>query len=158
MNGFPPWKSAALSSPYLCLSVSICGCIAWLRLSALARRSTRANLDCTAERRGLKSDNRNPKPETNPKHQQGNDQNYPAAAGFEHWAIGNLDLFRVSTFGFPSPGSWHLQNVPMTAGPMSPKWSAPASPPSPIAMLAAASAAHSCLQARPPRSHPQAIW
>jgi hypothetical protein len=75
-------------------------------LSALARCSTRANLDSTTERWGLKSENRNPKPETNPKHQQGNDQNYAAAAGFEHWAIGNLNLFRVSTFGFRISQPW----------------------------------------------------
>jgi hypothetical protein len=74
--------------------------------SALARRSTRANLDSTAVRWGLKSEIRNPKPETNPKHQQGNDRNYGAAAGFEHWAIGNLNLFRVSTFGFRISQPW----------------------------------------------------
>ena len=75
-------------------------------LSALDRRASRANLDSTTERWGLKSENRNPKPETNPKPQQGNDQNYAAAAGFEHWAIGNLNLFRVSTFGFRISQSW----------------------------------------------------
>jgi hypothetical protein len=26
VNGLPSWKSSLLSSPYLCLSVSICGC------------------------------------------------------------------------------------------------------------------------------------
>jgi hypothetical protein len=75
-------------------------------LSAPARRSTWANLDSTTERWGLKSENRNPKPETNPKHQQGNDQNYAATAGFGHWAIGNLNLFRVSTFGFRISQPW----------------------------------------------------
>ena len=75
-------------------------------LSALDRRASRANLDSTTERWGLKSENRNPKPETNPKPQQGNDQNYAAAAGFEHRAIGNLNLFRVSAFGFRISQPW----------------------------------------------------
>jgi len=75
-------------------------------LSAPGRRSTRANLDSTTERWGLKSENRTPKPKTNPKHQQGNDQNYAAATGFEHWAIGNLNLFRVSNFGFRISQPW----------------------------------------------------
>jgi hypothetical protein len=62
--------------------------------------------DGTNERWGLRTENRIPKPETNPKHQQGNDQNYAAATGFEHWAIGNLNLFRVSTFGFRISLPW----------------------------------------------------
>jgi hypothetical protein len=33
VRGFSPWKSAVLSGSYLCLSVSICGCIELLRLS-----------------------------------------------------------------------------------------------------------------------------
>jgi hypothetical protein len=72
----------------------------------VSRRSTRASLDSTTERWGLKSENRNPKPETTPKHQQRNDQSYAAAAGFEHRAIGNLNLFRVSTFGFRISQPW----------------------------------------------------
>jgi hypothetical protein len=40
------------------------------------------------------------------KHQQGNDQNHAAAAGFEHSAIGNLNLFRVSTFGVRISQPW----------------------------------------------------
>jgi hypothetical protein len=55
----------------------------------VSRRSTRASLDSTTERWGLKSENRNPKPETTPKHQQR-----------------NLNLFRVSTFGFRIPQAW----------------------------------------------------
>ena len=38
MSGFSPWKSVVLSSAYLCLSVSICGCIDLLRLGHLLRR------------------------------------------------------------------------------------------------------------------------
>ena len=41
-----------------------------------------------------------------PTHQQGNDHNYAAATGFEHWAIGGLNLFRVSTFGFRISRPW----------------------------------------------------
>src|ERR1019366_10233984 len=33
VNGFSPWKSTALNGSYLCLSVSICGCIELLGLS-----------------------------------------------------------------------------------------------------------------------------
>jgi hypothetical protein len=59
-----------------------------------------ARLDTAITHRGPKSEIRHPKPETNPKHEEGNDQNPRAHAGFEHWAIGHLNLFRVSNFGF----------------------------------------------------------
>src|ERR1035437_3307235 len=56
--------------------------------------------------RARKPEIRTSKPETNPKHQAGNDQNHHTAGGFEPWTIGRLNLFRVSGFGFgtPAPG------------------------------------------------------
>jgi len=36
VNRFSPWESTVLGNAYLCLSVSICGCIELLRLSLKA--------------------------------------------------------------------------------------------------------------------------
>src|ERR1039458_8316048 len=58
------------------------------------------HLDTTGGGGGIKSEIRNPKPETNPKHQAGNDPNHYPAGGSWPWSIGHLKLFRVSVFGF----------------------------------------------------------
>src|ERR1039457_4658762 len=50
--------------------------------------------------RARKSEIRKSKPETNPKHQAGNDPNHYPAGGSWPWIIGHLNLFRVSGFGF----------------------------------------------------------
>ena len=50
--------------------------------------------------RARKPEIRNSKPETNPKHQAGNDQNHYTTGGSWPWTIGHLNLFRVSGFGF----------------------------------------------------------
>src|ERR1019366_2604050 len=50
--------------------------------------------------RARKPEIRNSKPETNPKHQGGNDQNHYPAGGSWPWTIWHLNLFRVSSFGF----------------------------------------------------------
>jgi hypothetical protein len=50
--------------------------------------------------RARKPEIRNSKPETNPKHQAGNDQNHYPAGGSWPWNIGHLNLLRVSGFGF----------------------------------------------------------
>src|ERR1035438_3193515 len=47
-----------------------------------------------------KSEIRNSKPETNPKHQAGNDPNHYTAGGSWPWIIGHLNLFRISGFEF----------------------------------------------------------
>src|ERR1035437_1681561 len=54
--------------------------------------------------RARKPEIRNSKPETNPKHQAGNDQNHYTAGGSWPWSIGHLNLFRVSGFGFRISG------------------------------------------------------
>ena len=60
----------------------------------------KAHFDTATVHWGVKSEIPNPKHETNPKHKEGNDQNQCARARFEHWAIGDLNLFRISCFGF----------------------------------------------------------
>jgi hypothetical protein len=42
VNGYSQWKRQVLSSPYLCLSVSICGCIELLRLRGSLRTGRRS--------------------------------------------------------------------------------------------------------------------
>src|ERR1035441_3545858 len=46
------------------------------------------------------AETRNSKPETNPKHQAGDDPNHYPAGGSWPWIIGHLNLFRVSGFAF----------------------------------------------------------